>query len=365
MQNISSMSTLFSVSTTPNGQSFRWKYWIMSLALISGLILSILSWLEVCVEHCSANQDYRLWGIPFAVVGVIFFPLLLVLHFISRVYQNLSWVVGWLVMSALGAEIMFIAVQKYQIGHWCPVCLSIANSVAIAAFLFITECLKHFKTTSQLLNRGGIMPKVKQFFTPLSFLLLGFFTAFIGIGKINPAEAAVNDIKERIAFGLKNSPVEVYYVSDWFCPSCKKVEPLLQKMYPKIRSQATVYFVDYPIHRQSLNFTPYNLAFLINSKSHYFQARNLLSQLADQTETPNDEEVERAAQRQGIHFKELSFLDVEAGIKYFDQIVNKYNLNSTPTIIITNPHKGKTVKFEGRDEISEEKVLQTLEKMRQ
>jgi protein-disulfide isomerase len=358
------MSTLSAFLIT-KGQSFRWNFWLICLALIAGLVFSILSWLEICVEHCSANQDYRLFGLPFAIVGMTFFSLLIALHFLSQRYLFLLRLVGWVIASALGAEVMFIIVQKYQIGHWCPVCLSIATSVAFAALVLLTGYLKNFQVTMQHHNnRGDMMHIIKQGLTSLSFLVLGFLMAFIGISKSNPAEAAVNDIKERLAFGVKHSQIEVYFVSDWFCPSCKKVEPLIEQLYPKIRSKATFYFIDYPIHKKSLNFTPYNLAFLVNNKAQYFQARNLLSALTEETETPNDEDVEKTAQQHGITFKELSFLDVKAGIEYFDKIVDKYNLNSTPTVIITNLRNNQVVKFEGRDEINEEKILKAIDKLK-
>jgi protein-disulfide isomerase len=359
MENMKTISSLIAKKGFP----FQWNFWLIGLALIVGLIFSILSWLELCVEHCSANQDYRLFHLPFAIIGMTFFTILILGHFLSLYYHFLSVLVGWMIASALGAEVMFIAVQKYQIGHWCPVCLSIAASVTAAALVLVIGFLKNFKVTIEH-NRGDIMQKIKQGLTSLSFVLLGFLLSFVGISKTNDAEAAVNDIKERLAFGVKHSQVEVYFVSDWFCPSCKKVEPLIEKLYPSIRSKATFYFVDYPIHKKSLNFTPYNLAFLINNKPQYFQARTLLSNLTEETETPHDEDVEKAASKHGIVLKELSFLDVKAGIDYFDKIVEKYNLNSTPTIIITNVQNNRVVKFEGRDEISEEKVLQAIEKMR-
>jgi hypothetical protein len=50
-------------------------------------------------------------------------------------------------------------------------------------------------------------------------------------------------------------------------------------------------------------------------------------------------------------------------MEYFDKIVDKYDLRATPTIIITNPKRNSVVKLEGRDEISEEKILNAIEKM--
>jgi thiol-disulfide isomerase/thioredoxin len=354
------MSTLSSL-TAAKGRPFKFNFWLISMALIAGLILSILSWLELCVEHCSANQDYRLFGLPFAIIGMFFFSLLLFLHTLSWYYPSLLKLVGWLIGCALGAEIVFILVQKYQIGHWCPVCLSIAASVAIAALVLLTGYLKNFKVTIQHRNRGDIMQKVNQGFISLCFIMLGFILAYVGIGKPNAAEAAVNDIKERIAFGAKNAPVEVYFITDWFCPSCKKIEPLIEKLYPKIRPKVTFYFIDYPIHRKSLNFTPYNLAFLANDKGHYFKARQALNELSDKVEAPNDEEIAQAAHQEGINFKELPYLDVRAGIDFFDKISAKYDIQATPTIIIVNIKNNKFIKMEGRDEISESKILKGIE----
>lgn len=344
-------------------KSSRTEFWLVGLSLVAGLILSILSWLELCVEHCSANQDYRLFDFPFAQFGITFFSVLVALHFLTPRYPFLSRVLGWLIACSLGAELMFIAVQKYKIGHWCPVCLSIAASVAFAALVLSIGYFKNLKPNFQQNNRGEIMRKMKQGLTSLSFVLFGFLMAFVGISKPDSAEAAMNDIKERIAFGTKNSPVEVYFVSDWFCPSCKKIEPLMEKIYPKIKSKVTFYFIDYPIHKKSLNFSPFNLAFLINDKSHYFKAREMLINLADKTDSPTDTEVEKLAKKEGLVYKELSFLEVKTGSEYFEKIVEKYDLNSTPTVIITNPRRNNTVKLEGRDEISEEKILDAIEKL--
>jgi len=204
------------------------------------------------------------------------------------------------------------------------------------------------------------MQAFKRALASVSFAVAGLLFTLIGITNPNSAEADAANMKNRLAFGLKNSPVEVYFVTDWYCPSCKKVEPLIEKLYPKIREKATFYFVDYPIHRKSMNFTPYNLAFLINDKAHYFKARQMLSELTEKTEAPTDEQIEKLASENGLSFKELSYIDVKSGIDFFDQIVEKYKLNSTPTLIFTNDKTHQVIKLEGRDEITTKNVLKAL-----
>lgn len=355
------MSTQIPSTITTKGHSFRWNFWIVGLALVAGLVLSILSWLEICVEHCSANQDYRLLGLPFAIVGLLFFTGLFIFHALSRRYELLSRLVSWGIAAAFGSEMMFIAIQKYQIGHWCPVCLSIATAIGVAGLTLMIEYSKELYTNIQLKNRGKIMIQIKRGLFSFSFLILGFLLASVGVHKVDAAEEAMKEIKERLVFGQRNSHVEVYFVTDWFCPSCRKIEPQIETLFPKIQSKVAFYFVDYPIHKKSLNFTPYNLSFLINNKAQYFEARQILTALSDTTEAPTDKDVTKQAQTYGIPFRDLTYVDIKTGIEYFDNIVEKYNLNSTPTIIITNTHDHRTTKFEGTDEISEEKVLKTIE----
>lgn len=350
---------------TNKKESFQWAFLLVGLALVAGLVLSILSWLELCVEHCSANQDYRLFGLPFAIIGIAFFATLICLHLLSQKYLFLNaWVSGF-IASSLGAEMLFITVQKYQIGHWCPVCLSIAATVAFAIMTLSVSSLAQIKKINPLFSRGSFMKIMRHSFSSFVFIIAGFLAAFVGVSNPSSAEAVAAEMKERLAFGLKGSQIEVYFATDWYCPSCKKVEPIIEKLYPKIREKATFFFIDYPVHKKSMNYSPYNLAFLINNKKQYFKARQLLSDLTDKTESPKDEDIQKAAKKKGIAFQGLSFVDIKSGMDFFDEIVDKYQMSSTPTLIFTNLKNQHVIKLEGRDEITEDKVMDALEKIQQ
>lgn len=343
-------------------KSSQLSFWITTIALVIGFIFSIFSWLEICVEHCSANNNYRLFGFSFGMMGMLFFITIILFQVLSKYYSALSKWVGWMLASALGAEMVFIATQHYQIGHWCPVCLTIALCVLIAALAYSANDILAFLTIQQR-QRGEIMHMIKKGLSSVSFLLLGVLLAWVGISQVNVVEAAIDDIKSRIAFGDRESPVEVYFITDWFCPSCQSIEGDIEKLLPQIQSKVGFYFIDYPIHRHSLNFTPYNLAFLMGDKSQYFKARQLLVDLTDQTETPTDSDVEKAAKKAQIPFKELSFLDIKTGLDYFDKVSKNYDISATPTIVITNTKTNKSTKFEGTDEISDEKIVEAIEKL--
>ena len=335
---------------------------IVSIALFSGLVLSIMSALELCVEHCAANQDYRLFGFPFAFIGIAFFTIIFCLHLLSSRSEYFSKFVIWGLALAFGSEIVFILVQKNEIGRWCPVCLSIAAAVCIAGFVLSIDYFKNLITDIKNKDRSQIMFQLKKGLMTCSLMVLGFLMSFTGISKIDASQVAQEELKKQIVMGNKNSDIDVYFFSDWFCPSCKKVEPIIEKIYPKIQSQVAFYFIDYPIHKMSLNYAPYNLALLVNSRPQYFQGRKILMDLAEKNEKPTDTDVDKVMHAKGIMIKELPNSDVMTSKELSDKLIEKFNLNATPTIVIANK-KGSTIKLEGRDEISEDSILESIKKL--
>lgn len=116
--------------------SSEFLYSLGALAIFSGLILTFFSWLEVCSESCEVVHAYRLFGFRFETLGFMFFLGLGIVYFFSwksKTAQNLT---GILLSLALGAELAFIYIQKYVLMHWCPLCLSIAFTVACAFAAF-------------------------------------------------------------------------------------------------------------------------------------------------------------------------------------------------------------------------------------
>lgn len=344
--------------------SSQLQFILVNLALVSGLALSIMSWLELCVEHCSANHSYRLLGLPFAFVGAGFFSAALILHWFSKTKPFFLQLVQWMIAMAFGSEIMFLIVQKAQIGHWCPVCLSIATTVAIAAIILSTNYFKQLFENLKNQNKGNLMSQVKQALSIFSLVLVGFFISFIGVSKVDASEAGLAAIKPSLLFGNKNSSVEVYFFSDWYCPSCKKIEPVIESTYPKIKSDVAFYFIDYAIHKNSLNYTPYDLAFQVHNKENYLAARQALMDLAEKNESPNDEDVIQEVKKKGLTLHELSFLDVKNGMEFFDKTVERFKLNSTPVIIVTTKQGAKAIKLEGSHEITEKNILKAIEQMK-
>lgn len=193
------------------------------------------------------------------------------------------------------------------------------------------------------------------------FFVVGFVLAFAGVAKSNPLRAEEMNVKESIAFGNLNSPIEIFVFTDWQCSSCRSLEPTLEYVLPKVMLKARVIFVDDPIHPETMNFTPYNVSFMINNKAKYFELRKALTQLSEDTKTPTDPQVEAIAAKAGTQYRQLNYSDVAVANKYFASLVKKMDIDGTPIVVIVNRQNNKGKKLEGSAEITEKNILKAIE----
>jgi len=71
---------------------------------------------------------------------------------------------------------------------------------------------------------------------------------------------------KNIWFGNLSSPVEVYFVSDWYCDYCRRVEPVVKSALSDIGAKAKYTWIDLAIHRESMNIIPVSLDVLLGDK---------------------------------------------------------------------------------------------------
>lgn len=332
----------------------KWPFWLATLLILAGIVLTAVSALKLCSETCNQAHNYRLFGMPFEVGGAAFFGTLTALHFGSLKRPWLGSLILPLITLGLGAEAYFIYVQKYIIGHWCPVCLSIATCI-----LLLGICYTYIR-----IQQGVFMRNWLSTSSFLGLFLVGLIASDLGLSKIDNLQAVEDRIKEDIKFGNKNSPVEVYVFTDWACPACRAVEPALERMGPKITSQAQLIFVDTVVHPETLNFAPYNISFMVNAKSKYFDVRDALSKLSISNKKPTDQDVARAVAPLKVTYKELPYEDVTVAMRYFDDLVERFKVTATPTVAIVNRTAKKGKKLSGADEITEANVLKAIDALK-
>lgn len=336
-----------------------WFFWIALLALTAALVLTVLSALELCTSACVEGQKWRFFGYKFEILGLVIFPVLIACHILSLKAPLFRMLASLMIAASVGAEAWFLYVQKVLIGGFCPICVSIAFSIFVAGLAYF---IRFIKESIQSSNEGSMHTWIK-IFPSMGTVFLGFLLAFIGVSKINPLEAKQLSLKENISFGEGKGPIEIYVFTDWFCPACRRVEPVFEAMIPDVKDKATVYFVDAAVHPESLNFTPYNLSFMINNKAEYFKIRKALEELADKNDTPSDTDIQDAVKPLGVQLKELTYSDVALGVKLFKKLVKQFEVSQTPTVVIVNMESKKGKKLSGFGEITKENVVKAIDSL--
>jgi hypothetical protein len=138
------------------------------------------------------------------------------------------------------------------------------------------------------------------------------------------------------------------------------VEPAIEAMAPQLMKEAQVTFVDTVVHPETLNYAPYNISFMANSKPKYFQIREALGKLSVKTKKPTEDEVRKTIAPLSVTYIELPFEDITVAMRYFEELTDKFKVTGTPTIAIVNTSAKKGKKLAGVEEITEANVLKAI-----
>ena len=333
---------------------------LVGVFLATALVLSALSWWEVCTTACTEGHKYRFLGYQFEQIGMAFFTVALLVYAASFYAKSMGWLLRLMIFGMTGAEFRFFYIQKYLIGQWCPLCVAIAACIGAIALIFIVQFWRDMKRAVHAKNRSTFMECVWKGAGSLSALLIGFIVAFTAVAKEEHSFAAA----DSIVFGDKQSPIQVYVFEDWFCPACRKAQPALEKLYPQIMQKAQLIFVDVPIHQDSFNFVPYNLSFLLKNKDKYLLLRHDLQELAEKNSAPTNDDIENLAKKHGAQYSQIGGAQIEQGKTYFKQMTKKFKVENTPTVVVYNPKTNKAKKLVGMSDISKANMLVIIDSMK-
>jgi len=326
---------------------------VSSLLILTGLVLSALSWTELCnFGGCTEAHEYRFYGLSLPLVGTVFFCTLALLQLLSCRWPLWKNLLCLALAGGAGAELVMIHLQKNIIHAWCPLCLGIASVVYLLFTLAIFEALRESRRLStmngrQLLSRSLLL---------LVTAAVGFTVSFAGIKKPEAAEP-------ETFIGKQNSKLEVYVFSDWLCPVCVKVEPALEAVLPQLEKKAKVFFIDKTVHKESMNFVPYHLSFLVNEKGKYVQTRKALFELAKSNRNPTIDDVRRAVAPLGVTYRQLSFMDVSQMMAKAQALAKEYNVTGTPTVVVLNTGSRKSKTLIGGKDITADNIMKTVKSL--
>lgn len=328
------------------------RYRLFLLILIAcGVAISIITATDLCTfGACTDVHKYLLFGISFTPIGFAFFIMAGVMVLLINRFPGARFLFNLLLAGASGAEVNMILLQKNVIGAWCPLCLAAAVIVYILTACQLGGYLKSFKEEFQM--------NLKSIGKPLLILvtaMIGFTLTFTGIAKEEASAGQLN-----LYVGKQESKLEVYFFSDWFCPFCSKVEEAVAAVYPTLSKKAKILFVDKVIHQESLNFVPYHLSFEANEKGKILQLRKALFAVAMKTKTPSYEDISAAIAPLKVTYKQLSFLEVTQQMANSQRLAQQFRVVSTPTMVIHNTKKNKTLTLVGNAQITPEGIMKAL-----
>lgn len=114
---------------------------LLWLAISTGLIVSIFIVVdELCLATaCRDTAAFTIFGVGMGWFGIAYFSLILILHCLRNSVRWLDLALSAMVFAGIGAEFRFLWIQKYVIGSWCPLCVTICIALFFAAMLLLIE----------------------------------------------------------------------------------------------------------------------------------------------------------------------------------------------------------------------------------
>lgn len=343
------------------------------------LVLSILSTTDLCMGGCSALSGYRLFGTSFAVGGAVYAVLLVASVYLTNRFRRAPWAVDLLIAIGLGAEIYFMAIQKLVVKKWCPICLTIAAVLVTFAILRGINAYRHrdVAASANMSHAVWLINLAGKTLLVLLCVLSGFMVAIVSVGK-NPValsqqarelEAAADQMTQQapnplatanVWFGNSKSPIEVYFVSDWYCGFCRKVEPVVESVLPLLAEKARYTWIDMAMHRESLNVIPYGLQALLKDKPNYLKTRRTLMRLTASNQVLSEDSIRAGLKQAGIP---VSDLDKGAlSLLYMDGTVfaRSAGVTQTPSAVIVDTRTGRRQLLQGADQLTREGLLKAV-----
>lgn len=319
---------------------------LLGLAALAGFILSVMSILGICTDACGETANYAIFGLSFSWFGLLFFTVLLLLVALCHRYPWAWLLLMALLFSAAGAELHFIWLQKYVIKAWCPVCLSIAAAIGIGVCVSLYELFRR-KPMRNNLKHAALMAVAFG---------IGLISAIFGVAK--ESQAAPD-----FFLGNTRSPVTIYFISDWFCPACRQLEPRIEQIHAALAKETRIAYIDFPIHAETNNFTPYNLQFLAFEKQKYLQLRNALSEVSKKTKTPTPEQIQAAVAPYGVKLRQMNYTDILYGLQANLTTYRGFNVRATPSVVVENSKTRKHKLLVGERQITLPAILAAMQEI--
>jgi len=149
------------------------------LAVSAGWLVSTFSVIqEMCmVSACRDTASFTIFGFNMGWFGIAYFSLILIVQWLRKMDSRLDWVFSALLFCGIGAELRLLWIQKYVIGGWCPLCVTICCALLCAALLLLVEKVRGAGATGQ----GGLQGLIGWLALVVAMSAIGLTVAVTGV----------------------------------------------------------------------------------------------------------------------------------------------------------------------------------------
>ncbi len=118
---------------------------LLWLSLTTGFAVSVFTVVEeLCLATaCKDTASFAFFGVGMGWFGIAYFSLILTLLWLRKKFHQLDLVLAAMVYSGIGAEVRLLWIQKFVIGSWCPLCVTIFFALLLAAALLLIEKVQY------------------------------------------------------------------------------------------------------------------------------------------------------------------------------------------------------------------------------
>lgn len=305
------------------------RLWILPVLCILTINIG-----QLCAAKCAFIQGDIL-GIDLDIFGILFYFLLLISLLVYKNIYSKNWLMKAIAAVAsvgVGAEVILI---KFQVENsvYCPKCI-ISGFFFLVLFFLLARHLK--KWVIILLIAVGLL-----------------VTSFTFSGSIIPSYAD----ESYPQFGADKAGIEIIVYSDYFCSYCRRIDQQVNTILGKMKKRARIFFVDVPLHTQSLDYSEvflYSWFVSGNNLENAFMVRELLFDLA----------AKKTGQAGAIALLKSKGIQVNIDKerarsifrRFYNESIKTDKINATPAVIIVKG--GERKKYVGA-----KAVLKALEEL--
>ena len=152
---------------------------LLWIAVSMGWLVSVFAVVEeLCLAAaCRDSASFTFFGVHMGWLGIAYFSLILLMLRFRNVPHLLARVPAAMLFAGAGAELRLLWIQKYVIGSWCPLCVTICCSLFAATMALLIENIQ----AARQIQGGGKKGVSVWLLFAVAMFITGLVIAIVGV----------------------------------------------------------------------------------------------------------------------------------------------------------------------------------------